>query len=67
AFLTAGSRSVIAAVRPVEDRTAATLVQHYYAAWSQGTAPPEALRRAQLELRRQDPAADWASFRLLEP
>ncbi|MEO1085724.1 MAG: CHAT domain-containing protein, partial [Acidobacteriota bacterium] len=67
AFLTAGSRSVVAAVRPVEDRTAATLVRHYYAAWSKGAPPPEALRQAQLELRRHDPAADWASFRLLEP
>ncbi|MEM1182963.1 MAG: CHAT domain-containing protein, partial [Acidobacteriota bacterium] len=67
AFLTAGSRSVVAAVRPVEDRTAAALVRRYYAAFLAGASPPEALRQAQLDLMAQDPTADWASFRLLEP
>ncbi len=67
AFLTTGSHSVVAAVRPVEDRLAAELVSHFYHAWLGGEIPSQALRRAQLALRDQHPAEDWASFRLLEP
>ncbi len=67
AFITAGSRGVVAAVRPVEDRQAAELVRHFYPAWLGGEPPSQALRQAQLALRDRHPAADWASFRLLEP
>ncbi len=67
AFVAAGSRRVIAAVRPVADRAAAELVAALY---RDGAAAPDieaALRRAQLAWRRQDPAADWSSFRVIEP
>jgi hypothetical protein len=66
AFLAAGSRSVLAAVRPVADETAAALVDAYYRAWSRATSGAAALRSAQLALRARDPQADWASFRILE-
>jgi cellulose synthase operon protein C len=66
AFLAAGSRSVLAAVRPVADDTAAALVDGYYRAWSPVTPVAAALRSAQLALRARDPRADWASFRIVE-
>lgn len=67
AFLLAGTRYVVAAVRPVGDRAAAGLFTELYARWSSAPRPAEALRQAQLSWRRQDPDADWASFRILEP
>ncbi len=66
AFLAAGAEMVIAAVRPVDDRLAADLVQALYPAWLGGMTPAAALRQAQLDLRSQQPGADWASFRLIE-
>jgi len=66
AFLAAGSASVLAAVRPVADATAAALVEDYYRAWSATTSPSAALRTAQLALRVRDPQADWSSFRIVE-
>jgi CHAT domain-containing protein len=57
---------VLAAARPVADGTAATLVDAFYRAWSGTTSASAALRTAQLALRTQDPAADWASFRIVE-
>ncbi len=67
AFLAAGSRAVIAAMRPVPDRVAAALMPALYREWGPETPPPEALRRAQLALRTADPDADWASFRAVVP
>jgi tetratricopeptide (TPR) repeat protein len=66
AFIAAGSASVLAAARPVADQTAASLVDAFYRAWSGTTPASTALRTAQLALRAQDPAADWASFRIVE-
>lgn len=66
AFLLAGSQRVVGTVRPVDDRTTARLVAAFYRAWDGGDGAAEALRRAQLELRAADPAADWSSFRLVE-
>jgi CHAT domain-containing protein len=67
AFLLAGSRSVIAATRPVGDRAAEGLFAELYQHW--GPAPDLAvlLQRAQLALRQRAPGAGWASFRLFEP
>ncbi len=67
AFLLAGSRTVIGATRPVDDRTTAALVRHLYELWD-GTpeSAAAALAGAQLALRRQDPDADWQAFRVLE-
>ncbi len=67
AFLLAGTRAVVAATRPVTDRAARDLLGELYRDWKPGEDLAQALRAAQLACRRQDPAADWASFRLLEP
>ncbi|MEM9384457.1 MAG: CHAT domain-containing protein [Pseudomonadota bacterium] len=63
AFLAAGSHSVIAATRPVEDDIANALVTALYERWRPGADVGESLREAQLALARQAPAADWFSFR----
>jgi len=65
-FLLAGSRAVIATTRPVADRTARDLIAELYQGWQPGEDLPRQLQRAQLALRRRNPAADWASFRLFE-
>lgn len=83
AFLAAGSRVVLAAVRPVQDRAAADLVTDWYrrhpdkaslavfdpAAGQAAVSedPAAVLRRVQLAWRAREPSADWASFRLFEP
>ncbi len=66
AFLLAGSRAVIAAVRPVDDHLARELVESLYPAWLGGLPLSQALQEAQLALRAARPDADWASFRLIE-
>jgi tetratricopeptide (TPR) repeat protein len=67
AFLLAGSRSVIAATRPVGDLAAKGLFTELYRRW--GSSPDLAvqLQQAQLAWRQRDPDADWPSFRLFEP
>lgn len=78
AFLVAGSRQVVAALRPVGDRDTEALFRRVYAleasnaggnvgGGGNGTDLGECLRQAQLAWRAEDPAADWASFRVLEP
>lgn len=67
AFLVKGSRTVVAAVRPVQDVSAYALMETFYEQWSQGEPPAQALRNAQLELRRRHPKADWSAFRLMGP
>jgi hypothetical protein len=69
AFIAAGVRAVVASTRPVDDAVARALVEAFYAALA---ADPEhsaanALRVAQLALRTERGAADWASFRVLVP
>ncbi len=67
AFLVAGSRSVLAATRPVDDATAFALVSAFYRERSRGAPPALALRRAQLALLAAEDPGDWATFRLIEP
>lgn len=67
AFLVAGSERVIAALRPVGDRDTAVLFRRLYASSGSSSGLAARLRRAQLAWRESDPAADWASFRVLEP
>jgi tetratricopeptide (TPR) repeat protein len=67
AFLSRGSRAVVAATRRVGDEPAAALVQRFYRSWVAGAPPAEALRQAQLALHQADGHADWAAFRVLEP
>ena len=65
AFLLRGSRMIIGATRPVDDRLTRVFFGHLYGVWD-GTADdlPQALRQAQLELHGLDEEA-WSSFRLL--
>lgn len=65
AFLVAGAERVIAATRPVGDRDTERLFRRLYEGEPSDLA--ERLRVAQLAWRAEDPAADWASFRVLEP
>jgi tetratricopeptide (TPR) repeat protein len=67
AFLLAGSREVVASTRPADDRTVPGFVAELYRHWDREPDSAVALQRAQLAWRRQDPFADWASFRLFEP
>jgi tetratricopeptide (TPR) repeat protein len=67
AFLVAGSERVIAALRPVGDRDTEALFARLYASPGASTHLAAHLREAQLAWRASDPAADWASFRVLEP
>lgn len=64
-FLVAGSRGVVAAVRPVGDQAAKNLVRDLYQDWDGDLAVR--LQQAQLAWRALEPDADWASFRVLEP
>lgn len=67
AFLTTGSREVVATQRPVDDLLAADLMAQLYRRWQGGVSVSEALRQAQITMYRQRPESDWASFRALEP
>lgn len=67
AFLLAGSRTVVAATRPVEDRTLPLLFSDLYRGWSESPDLAALLRAAQLAARRRGDAADWAAFRAFEP
>lgn len=67
AFLLSGSRAVVAANRPVSDSVSSKLLEELYLVWRPGLDLAQALRSAQLSGHKRDPAADWSSFRLLEP
>lgn len=67
AFLTAGSREVIATQRPVDDHLAAALMSNLYPAMADGHGAAEALRQAQVSHWRRKPSSDWASFRAIVP
>lgn len=67
AFLLAGARGVIAAVRPVDDLAARELFAELYRSWAGEPDLAARLRQAQLRLRAARSAAGWQSFRLFEP
>ncbi len=67
AFLLAGSQAVVASTRPADDRSLPAFFADFYRQWHGDADLAVALQRAQLEWRRQDPQADWASFRLFQP
>ena len=67
AFLLAGAQAVIAATRQVEDQTARGLLGELYRDWQPGTDLSRQLQRAEIACHRQNPKADCASFRLIEP
>jgi cellulose synthase operon protein C len=67
AFLLAGSRAVVASIRPVHDTIARDFMIELYKYWKPGLDLAQPFRQAQLALRQRHPEADWKSFRLLEP
>jgi CHAT domain-containing protein len=67
AFVIVGSDEVIAPVRPVRDALAAAMSRAFYEALPSSTNAAEALAHAQNVVRRDMPAEDWSSFRVLSP
>jgi len=67
AFLLAGSRAVVASVRPADDSTVPAFFTGLYRQLEQEPDPGVAFQRAQLSWRRRYPGADWAGFRLFVP
>ncbi|MCH9651169.1 MAG: CHAT domain-containing protein [Deltaproteobacteria bacterium] len=65
AFLLAGSREVIGPTGPIDDSTAAALIELFYERWP-GEAAPEALRQAQLILWERGGFSTGPLFRLVE-
>lgn len=69
AFLAAGARSVVSSLWPVDDGRTADLMTDFYGHLTGGSAPGEALRRAQLNLI-EDPSGAtlapyyWAAFQV---
>ncbi|MEM6794587.1 MAG: CHAT domain-containing protein, partial [Acidobacteriota bacterium] len=66
AFLLAGSETVVAAVRPVDDVATGRLMIGLYEQRLRHPTLAQALRSAQLEARGQEPEGVWSSFRVLE-
>lgn len=69
AFIAAGSESVVAAVRPVEDGLGAKLSKLFYERLIAGglVDAPAVLREAQLAIEKDAPMSDWPAFRVLLP
>lgn len=67
AFLIAGSRAVIASIRPAKDSEVSWFFPVLYREWDRQPDLAAALQRAQLSWRRRNPGADWQGFRLFEP
>jgi hypothetical protein len=65
AFLIAGASSVVATNRPVRDEDARLLLEAFYR-FRTNAEPPEALRRAQMDVREMRKKADWAAVRVLQ-
>lgn len=65
AFVLAGTKEVIASVRPVDDATTEAIARAVYASDLDALTP--ALRAAQRALSKSSPSADWAAFRVIVP
>jgi CHAT domain-containing protein len=68
AFLSAGVPAVVATLWPVDDRTAALLMERFYQGLLDGSTAAAALRRAQLDVARRAGTAHpvhWAGFVLV--
>jgi CHAT domain-containing protein/tetratricopeptide (TPR) repeat protein len=61
-FLANGSRSVVAALWPIEDASTARFMNEFYRAYRESGNTAEALRAAQLRTRDSAKAAVWSSF-----
>jgi len=63
AFLYAGAQSVIAALWDVDDKATKTVMLSFYSNLREGMSKEEALRTAQLEIRKKYPQPYyWAGF-----
>jgi CHAT domain-containing protein len=66
AFLGAGAAGLLVSLWLVEDKTTASLMNHFYSELARGTGYPAALRRAQLALKSENPHPYyWAPFILI--
>jgi CHAT domain-containing protein/tetratricopeptide (TPR) repeat protein len=61
-FLANGSRSVVAALWPIEDASTARFMKEFYGSYRESRRASEALRNAQLRMRGNVAPAVWASF-----
>jgi CHAT domain-containing protein len=61
-FLANGSRSVVAALWPIEDAATARFMNEFYSAYRASGRAADALRTAQLRTRGSANAAVWSSF-----
>jgi CHAT domain-containing protein len=61
-FLANGSRSVVAALWPIEDAATARFMKEFYSAYRTSGRAADALRTAQLRTRGAANAAMWSSF-----
>jgi CHAT domain-containing protein/tetratricopeptide (TPR) repeat protein len=61
-FLANGSRSVVAALWPIEDAATARFMNEFYSAYRASGRAADALRTAQLHTRGSANAAVWSSF-----
>ncbi|ANM30399.1 hypothetical protein ABI59_13685 [Acidobacteria bacterium Mor1] len=67
-FLLGGARSVLVSLWPISDESAPELMKQFYRRLIEGLPKDEALRQAQLELRRSGRYAHpyhWAGYRLI--
>jgi hypothetical protein len=65
AFLAVGARAVVASTRTVDDATTRALMEAFARALQEAPSDvANALRRAQITLRRSNPRADWSAFRV---
>jgi cellulose synthase operon protein C len=65
AFMVVGTEEALAASRPVADAAAEAFVRALYASPALAADLAAAARDAALTLRRQQPSADWASYRAM--
>jgi CHAT domain-containing protein len=62
-FLTAGARVVVSSMWKVSDESTATLMQEFYRGMRSGMSPADAMRAAELKVRKQYPHPFyWAPF-----
>jgi CHAT domain-containing protein len=66
AFLLAGTQSVLMSLWKINDQLTQQLMTDFYRYWLSGLSKPQALRKAQLNLRKQYPEPYyWGAFVLL--
>jgi len=65
AFLTAGTKYVIASTRQVDDTLSHFIMKEFYEKFSQSQNIESALQFAQLKAAKEFPDSDWATYRLI--